>query len=242
VIDQELDFSVSKYMCEVPQYHYGSARFFVYNNDFISAVLQRGHVWEQHMQRLFERVLTKDSVVIDGGAHIGAHTVKLSRLAKYVHAFEPLTPTFDLLDKNLGINGCRNVTAYRQALSNSVGNSSYGWIENGNLGGAGLSQSLEEGSEFYVDTVTIDSLGLDQLDFIKLDIEGYEQQAIEGGMKTISKFLPMIALECWDEYPNSSLERAKMEYGNLLELGYSVTRVEDGSPDYLFVHESRGPV
>jgi hypothetical protein len=42
---------------------------------------------------------------------------------------------------------------------------------------------------------TIDSLNLDALDFLMLDIEGYEYDALQGGIGTITAFNPVIVVE-----------------------------------------------
>lgn len=223
----------------VENFHDNSpARFYIYENDFVSDVLAHGWVWEQHMHRLFERHVNFDSVVLDGGANIGAHTVKLSKLAKHVHAFEPLTQTFGLLSRNLYINECSNVTAYPQALGDAVGSAFFEWINEGNIGGSGLAQQ-GQGLGISAPMTTIDAQDFDQLDFIKLDLEQYEPQAIAGAMQTIEKFHPTIALECWSVYPEHSLGNTMRQYKDLLDLGYNVYPVGDETPDYVFIHRDR---
>lgn len=51
----------------------------------------------------------------------------------------------------------------------------------------------DEGEE--VDVVTIDSLGIDQIDFLKIDIEGFEYEALLGGEQTIRSTKPVIIIE-----------------------------------------------
>ena len=216
----------------------GYARFRVFYSDLISSILYKGEVWEPHMHALFERRITKDSVVLEGGSHIGSHAVRLAMLAKKVYCFEPLEPSRDLLRENLAINGCTNAVVSGKALGAEKGVAYFGWITDENLGGAGLHQNGEK-SSVEVEVTTIDALDLPQLDFIKLDVEQYEPLAVAGGMQTIAKFLPDIVLECWDTFPGTSVEHTKATYPMLLDLGYEVDRVAPDVPDFVFIHRDR---
>jgi hypothetical protein len=57
----------------------------------------------------------------------------------------------------------------------------------------GAHQIEPSGSDFEIRT--IDSFGFDDVDFIQLDVEGFEHFAIVGGMETIKKCSPVICLE-----------------------------------------------
>lgn len=245
-------FKVSPDIAQVRTYHNDESAFFhVFETDLISSYLQNAYIWEHELQRVFEKHITKDMVVLEGGCHIGSHSVKLSKLGKSVICFEPLIPSYDLLLKNLELNNCNNVTVYDKGLSDTPSQSEFGWINVHNVGGSGLidnpmgipigfstPESLSDsGYNFKVDLVTIDSLHLDQLDFIKLDIEGYEPNAILGGIETISKYKPIIVVECWANHQGGlDLEYTKAQFNPLMELGYSVEQLFPGSPDWLFIH------
>ena len=82
----------------VENYHNGEPAFFkTYEPGTcpISDTLRSGVVWEEHLHNIFEKYVTKDSVVVEGGCHIGSHTVKLAQMAKTVHAFAPLPDSFN---------------------------------------------------------------------------------------------------------------------------------------------------
>jgi FkbM family methyltransferase len=218
------DYQVDENTYEVPGY----AKFKVYKNDLISDSIKRGELWEPYLHLVFNKYVTKDSVVIEGGCHIGTHTLKLSQLAKKVYAFEPLRTSWSLLKDNLTLNGVNNVVVNNLGLSNEKGTTTFAYVNKDNIGGAVLSQ---EGKNVYL--TSIDSMDLEQLDFIKLDVEGYEKKVIEGGLETIKKFKPVITLECWDNYPNATLEHAIDEFQFLLDLGYRIEQIEHH--DFLFI-------
>lgn len=208
---------------EIKDYGY----FRVYKDDLISESLKRGEKWEPFLHDIFEKYVTKDSIVLEGGSHIGSHTVKLAQLAKEVISFEPLEESFTLLQENIKLNNLHNVIVNKAGLSDKVSTTSFAYVNPGNIGGAVLADAGDD-----VLLTTIDSLGLDKLDFIKLDIEGYEKQALLGGLETIKRCKPVITVECWDVYPNASLEHATSEFQFLLDIGYTITQIEHH--DFLF--------
>ena len=60
-----------------------------------------------------------------------------------------------------------------------------------NLGGV----AIGEGGEGGIQMKTIDSMNLDSLNFLKIDVEGAEPYVIEGAKKTIAKYKPIILYE-----------------------------------------------
>lgn len=209
------------------------ARFKLYSRCSICDIIKTGRIWEPHIHLVFEKYLDTNSVVIEGGCHIGAHSVKLSKLSKRVLYFEPLPPSYNLLVENLRINGCNNFVAHQQGLAERKSFGKFSWITTGNVGASGLCENpmgelhrVPEDENFDVKLTSIDDLNLDQLDFIKLDVEGYEIKAIKGAIETINKFRPTILLECWEDHTGkSSVEHAEKTFRLLLDINYSLERI-----------------
>ncbi len=59
--------------------------------------------------------------IADVGANIGAFAIPLSRFAKQVHAFEPISETANQLEYNIALNGIKNITVHREGLSDVAG-------------------------------------------------------------------------------------------------------------------------
>jgi FkbM family methyltransferase len=226
-------FDVLEAIATVPNYHEGQdAHFRCYTEDLISAHLQAGMVWEPHMHRLFEENIGQNSVSLDIGANIGTHSVKMAKLSTRLLAFEPLRPSYTLLKENLRINGCSNAVVYEYALSDAVYSTEYKSVESKNIGGSVLQDDHMTPGIDSIDVITLDSLYLNQVDFMKIDVEGYEAKAIVGAIETIKHHRPTIVLECWDTYPNVSLAHTMKEHELLLSLDYSLTQVSNC--DWLF--------
>ena len=233
---------------EVKNYNGNVSAFFnVFKYDFISNIIKQNKIWEHNLHYVFERYINKNSVVLEGGCHIGTHSIKLSMLAKQVHCFEPLRESNTLLRKNIHRNECTNSIVYNEALSDIEGTSNFDWMPIYNLGASGLKDNpmgipdadvLTTQSEKYeVKTITIDSLNLNKLDFIKLDVEGYETKVIRGAMNTIKKHKPVIVLECWLNHNfQTDYNHTKEQFKKLLELNYSIKQI--GPADWLFLPDT----
>ena len=88
-----------------------------------------------------------------------------------------------------------------------------------NYGGRGLTEG-EEGEE-DVQLTTIDSLGLTKLDFMKLDVQGFELHTLKGGEVTIKANQPLMFIE---NYPNSEQDQKVIDL--IKEWGYEVYRLQ----------------
>jgi FkbM family methyltransferase len=247
-----MEYYIDRNIYVVNNYHLGKeAVFRAYANCLISNSIKQNVIWEPHMHQIFDKYITKNSIVIEAGCHIGSHSIKLAKMSRHLHAFEPMPISNAILRENIIMNEVTNVTLYRNGLSNKSEIVPVGWTEQGNPGATRLannpsgipdwaksnSSANSSNSPFegeLVQCVTIDSLQLTRLDFMKVDVEGYETLVIEGAMNTIRQCFPVIAMEVYqDHYGHSSLEHTKEKFAALLECGYQVEQID--GPDFLFL-------
>ncbi|HEY8602986.1 FkbM family methyltransferase [Tsuneonella suprasediminis] len=146
---------------------------------------------------LFSQIVTPEMVVVEIGANIGSLTVGLAQLANQgrVYAFEPQRIVFQTLCANITLNNLSNVFAYQYAVGAESGTIKVPdldpYIEN-NFGGIELGPEVHGNS---VPLTTIDQMNFQQLDFLKMDIEGMECEALKGATETIRRFRPIIYVE-----------------------------------------------
>ena len=174
------------------------------------------------------RYITHDSVVLDAGSNIGNHTVFFSKIcgAKEVLAFEVMHETFKILERNIKLNGLSNVRAFNLGLGAvRGGRARLAHFEQHNIGGASIEHV--DGDGVY-NIVTVDSLGLGALHFIKIDVEGTFLPVLDGARETIARCKPRI----WLELRRLRGERAPGE-DHLRKLGYKVAK-ELSPNDVLF--------
>lgn len=144
-----------------------------------------------------EKLLRPGDVIFDVGANYGYYSIALAtRLQKAceVHAFEPNLPAYQQLVKHIEMNNLTDViTTHRVALSDAEGTGSM--VGRPDNSGAA---SVQPGEGDIVLT-TLDAFtqakGINRIDFMKIDIEGFEERLLRGGGDTISRFNPIIFIE-----------------------------------------------
>lgn len=171
--------------------------------------------------------LPEGSVVLDAGANIGLVTIPVAQLLTkkggVVHAFEPQKMMSYALCGALALNDLENVEVYHQALGESNGILTADRVDYSQPQDFGLF-SLAVQSEQHPHTVsvtTIDSLGLPRLDFLKIDVEGMEVDALKGGRETIESHLPW----CWVEYWKGDTESIKAQFKDLDYIFYMMDQL-----------------
>ncbi len=147
---------------------------------------------------MFSQLVGFGHLVVEAGANIGAHKVHLAKLVGEqgaVFAFEPQRIVFQTLCANIALNQLVNVVTCQQGLGRQFGEMVLPNVDprlENNFGGLSL---LTEGDGEKVGIVTIDSLGLQRCNLIKVDVEGMEEEVISGAVNTIAKFRPILYLE-----------------------------------------------
>lgn len=147
--------------------------------------------WEiDHLNEAL-KYCTKFRTAIDGGAHIGTWSVNLDKMFDMVMAFEPSKDTFMALLKNVH-RYAPEVACFNAALGerSSVCNMVDDPTRLGNTG-ARIAVHLEG----TIPVHTIDQYWLEDLDFLKLDVEGQETLALKGALQTIERCKPTIVVE-----------------------------------------------
>ena len=85
-------------------------KFYTYSNCPISSRIKNNVFWEKHLHDIFEKFINEKSIVIEGGCHIGTHTLKMALICKHIYAFEPFPTSFELLNNNVKVNKLENVS------------------------------------------------------------------------------------------------------------------------------------
>jgi FkbM family methyltransferase len=151
-------------------------------------------------------------VVIDCGANIGVHTIEWSR-AMYgwgsVIAIEAQERIYYALAGNIAMNNCFNATAIFAAIGAQAGEILMpvpDYFSPGSFGSLEIRKS--ESTEYIgqevdystdrcvkVKMVSLDELALKRVDFMKIDIEGMEMEALLGAQHSIAIHKPQLLIE-----------------------------------------------
>ena len=208
-------------------------------HDCIKNVLRSGKLWEPHIQELFFKHIRPKSVVLDIGAHIGTHTLAMSKIvgqAGSVIAFEPQPKIFRELFLNMKLNEASNIVFYPAAVADHDGTIELPPFVWDNEAGTSL---LLGGTGKFVPLITIDSLRLKNVSVMKIDVEEMENAVLDGAKRTIARCKPVIIIEIQGNYhfetaPPEIRHEILNTIKKLKKMGYEVACI--GNADYLAIH------
>ena len=168
-------------------------RYMSMKNNFTAFAVAVLGARDPNVARFLRSWVRPGFVACDIGANIGTYTVPLSRLVGptgRVVAFEPNRPTFACLRHNVRQNGLNNVIALRAAAGPHPGRAAL-VVTDTNYGEVHLAPGDHVENQASVTVTTVDAeisrLGLERVDFIKLDVEGFELAALRGARETLTR-------------------------------------------------------
>lgn len=190
-------------------------RFFAGFDNKIETALLRG---ERHYDlanfTAVAHFVKPDHVCFDIGANIGVYSVVFAGLtgsARNVHAFEPVDHIREKLMANAKLNGFGAIHMNAFALGAETGSLEMFQVKSGRFRGGTSTFIRNENisalgdDEFITRNVEIRTLDryaadseLVRVDFLKIDVEGFEFFVLEGATRTVARFHPVILLE-YDE-------------------------------------------
>lgn len=157
--------------------------------------------WEPSVVRAITSTVKVGMSAVDAGAHIGYYTLLIAKCvgpSGFISSFEPLPANFELLKKNIQLNGLDNVQAFPEALASQIGDIIINVPPDlANTGDASI-RAIAGARHLRVRGVALDSFcaqsGL-RPDFIKIDVEGAEYDVLIGGQEVIARFRPTMLIE-----------------------------------------------
>jgi FkbM family methyltransferase len=203
----------------------------------VGGMLSRADTFEPDTTDTFAKFVQERFVVLDIGANIGATTVQLSRQVGSdgtVYAFEPHPTTFKHLVHTIELSNLLNVKPIPTGLGDNTASvtlqfnpTSTGW---GSVYGNGETYTTStQVSIVKLDDFVIDN-NVQRVDFIKIDVEGYELEVMRGGRNTIDKYKPIIQFEYNKQASQNGKWTFSQAYDLLSECGYKSYVLTDGTP------------
>jgi FkbM family methyltransferase len=150
----------------------------------ISRELALYGVHERNSTAYVKKIITPGMRILEVGANIGYYAMIESRLAGesgHLYAFEPSPFNIDLLRRNLELNNFRNYDIYPNAVGGKRGRAKFYVDSRSNLSGFIKREGAEYAGVVDVEMVTLDDFLKDKkVDFIRMDVEGYEREILKG--------------------------------------------------------------
>ncbi len=197
-----------------------SLGFFAVNVDEINKIeIDETGGFKPHIVELIKEYINPGSTVLEIGTNFGTQTLSLSKavgLDGKVLVLETDPKKFNNLFMNLAINNVKNTKLFFTTNANS---------------------DLNKNFNFSFDQINIDSLGLNNISLIKIDIKNIEETILDGMKETLEKHHPVILLkitknhnnsETVDQTPKANLYNVE---GKLQSMNYTIQNIE--SNDYI---------
>lgn len=173
--------------------------------------------WAEVEEDLLSGFVDPDRVAIDVGANIGRYTTRLSGLCRHVYALEPELEYVRFLYRALPKNV--SVLAVGAGSGSSLESYAVPEIEGDRIPSLGRIEPLDESiSRTTVVTVPLDIFTPLPVGFIKIDVEGYEEEVIAGAKNLIGRWKPLLLIEIEERHNPGGLDRIE---ASLRELKYS---------------------
>jgi FkbM family methyltransferase len=170
-----------------------------------------------------KRLVPKSRTTLDIGANVGMNSVEYADFSDLVYSFEPHPDTFQMLTTTIHANNLKNVILYNEGVGNKKTSIAMKVMLN-NDGQNCMARSDAFANGPIVTVNTIDSKNIQNVDVIKIDVEGFELKVVEGARKTISESRPVIQAEVIASHMRRYEDSPQGLYDFLINLDY---RCED---------------
>lgn len=195
-------------------------------------------VYERSVLNICREIIMPGDIIYDIGAYIGYFSLMFSRLCGekgMVIAFEPDPENFRILNNNIQLNNIKNIISRKSAVFSSNGPMKF------DVSYSASQKRLSNGQKdkvIMVETETLDNFYLQHQDLpprvIKIDIEGFEKEAILGMDKILMDCKPIIICEIHDK------ENEKIVKNKLMDFDYKILDI--GLDNYLRITNHSFPI
>ena len=201
---------------------------------------------KQELELLYSIARQKiNPVFIDIGANTGEYSIVMSQVSKEVVSFEPFDKIREKLISEIDLNKLKNVNVHPIALGKRNEELKFYAPSDTscNAGTGSLFSQHETGSNRPYGTVQVknasehlESLRLQSIDILKIDVEGFEKSVLEGLQPVIKKCKPVIMMEFSETSRTEFGSRDKFE--SLVE-GYKLFRISADEPILFFFNSKK---
>jgi FkbM family methyltransferase len=188
--------------------------------------------WEPQTMQILRNNVLPGQIVIEVGSNIGAHTLTLASLVGRngkVYAFEPTDYAQAKLRRNLSINP--HLIERVEIRSNMVTNHDLATPIRDLRASWKLDINEYSPEQVVAPAISLDAfvseLSLSTVDFIKIDVDGYDYKVLQGARALIERFRPQLLVELCEYALNRQGDSVRDIFALLTALGYRAT-LENG--------------
>lgn len=210
-----------------------------YKSDYVFNTIQNtNNFYENTILNKWNRYFESAKTILDIGANLGNHTLYWAENTNYnvIYAFEPYQPNYELLEKNILDNKLENIILVNKAVGRKKSKVKLFNFDESNYGGTTFILDAEnaEDIEGTVELISIDEFSVEneikEIDFVKIDTEGFELDVLKGLVAGIENYTP----DFWIEVSTNSFSTV-IDF--LEAFGYVLVDIEGFN--LLFLHPHR---
>lgn len=207
--------------------------FITFPNDAITQHITKNKKrWEPHFESVVKEFITPKDTVIDCGANFGYNSVIMGRALNnegLLIAFEPQRIIYQQLNGNLILNNIYNCVSYNIGLGNkniktqlNYVNYEAEWV---NIGDTSVGSGGEE-----ITISKLDDFNFKNVNFIKIDVQGYELYLLQGAENTIATYKPTLFIEIEPHQLNKFNLNENDLINYIKSFGYRIFKINNEYP------------
>jgi len=166
---------------------------------FFYGAFEKGHLF--FWKNVAETLYNKKGIFLDIGANTGHHSLFMSAISSFVHAFEPYELVRNKIIEKIQLNNISNIIIHDIGIGDKDAILPFYAPKGSNLGLGSFVANQENreeigeplrivaGDEYILSKVTGD------IHMIKIDVEAFEKHVIRGLNKTLNKHRPVVVFE-----------------------------------------------
>jgi FkbM family methyltransferase len=206
------------------------------NNGLVDKEIYSRGIWEPEILAEISRHIKTDSICLDVGANIGQHSLYMASIAREgkVYAFEPLVRLAEQIRESVKQNNFKNVEVLQFGLSNKNAIQKI-YLDNLNIGRTTFDERSEASSVETAELKVFDEYWQDKskIDFIKMDVEGYEYYAMLGMKNILSSYHPALLVEFTPVFYEKMGVSSKEILEYIFSFGYKIYDLEQNKKEIL---------
>jgi len=211
------------------------------DNHGVDHVIAAYRNFEPGILRLIRKNINNEDIFVDVGANIGQHSLYAAHFCKHVYAFEPIERLCFQFLKSVYKNELYNIHVFNYGLGNEDKEMNIFTAAN-NMGSSSVIEKKNRINNGSIKIKRLDDIrkkcGIEKVDFMKVDVEGYEWEVLQGVKQTLLKWKPKIILEYSpDLYNKINDSTAESIFIFLKELNYTIVDVDNDGSKYDVVND-----
>lgn len=199
-------------------------------SDYMEYVLYFGI--DAEPRNVLNNLIKNDTVILDIGTNIGETLLNFAKINQngMNYGFEPVPYLYKRAIKNISLNKFLNIRVNNIALSDKEESLFFQMPTNNNSGGIAMSKNTNIGSQ-EVKAIKLDDFllknSISKVDFIKIDVEGFEMNVLKGAVETLKTHKPTMFIELDDKNLKKQNSSAKELVVFLINIGYTIKHAQN---------------